>query len=1181
VPITTIKDLFASDISRNIEEVIKVDQEDEQIVRDELAEYVATESIKSHFEAILERYAEIPNKPNEGIGVWVSGFFGSGKSSFAKYLGLALENRALLGEGAGDLLAERIGDNKVSVLLKNIGEHIPTHAVIFDVSTDRGIRSGNQTLTEIVYRLFLKSLRYAHDLDLSELEITLEDDGRLEKFTAKYKEIFDKDWDAEKGKVALAMQQASRVMHELEPETFTTVDSWRESVKNRADITPNLLAERCLELMKRRRPQCSLVFVIDEVGQFVARDVQKMLDLQAVVQSLGRVGRGKMWLVVTSQEKLSELVGGLDDARVELARLMDRFPQPLQVHLEPADISEVTSKRVLSKNAEAQTVLRELFTEHRGRLTENTRLTAAITLPELSNDAFVDLYPLLPYQIDLIINVVSGLRTAGGASRHVGGANRTIIKLAQQLLIHPDVNLAAATIGELARIDQVYDLVSGNVPSELRGKIEAIKAQVDHPLAQSVAKAICLLQYVQSIHRTPENIAAALQVSVAGDSCLSEVKSALDALEKGLMVRRGDDGYRIPSPAEDDWEKLRASARPKAGDVSRIHADAIRILWQPQPSYSLNEVKAFKAGLYLNGRQIVPGDIDVHLSLVEPDEAEKEIAGARERSRGETTAVFWVTISDDPIERETAEVFRSREVLSRKERGAQTKDETALVAEEKRRQKRHEDELQRLLRQALLSGTAFFRGNDRSPDQSSATIGRATEHILSIALPEVFDRFEEAAARVAKGDLDALMKNENLLGLTPVFSQLDLVRDESGIAVINSEGGPLAEMLAKIADRTSYGETASGRYLADQFAKEPFGWEFDAVRLFAVALLRAGKIQATSKAQVIDSAKSLDARSTFSNNNLFRGASFQPKATVVTFEQRVDAAANFKDTFGKEITDLDGGALAREIHAEVEEHEQGVREVHTSLMQKQLPGADALETALDQMAVIRRSGEDQVILTFNASHHELKEAIKRTTELAKALTPGAIHDLKRAREVLDTSWPFLNTESDLTDTERKDADALEDLLTGEGFFRSLPEIDQRAKRLEEAYASRLSAAVKARIQAYEAALVTLRATPGWERLTDDQRARVAETLTQRAEAPSSDNASIPLLREQTANCGRELGTAVLEMLKMSEGDRIERISVASYFAGGIETDEQLEAALTGLREQIAGLIAAGKKVIVD
>jgi hypothetical protein len=89
--------------------------------------------------------------------------------------------------------------------------------------------------------------------------------------------------------------------------------------------------------------------------QFVARDVQKMLDLQAVVQQLGVKGRGKHWIVVTSQEKLNELVSGLDNRNIELARLMDRFP--LQVHLEPSDISEVTSRRVLARNSGAEQAL--------------------------------------------------------------------------------------------------------------------------------------------------------------------------------------------------------------------------------------------------------------------------------------------------------------------------------------------------------------------------------------------------------------------------------------------------------------------------------------------------------------------------------------------------------------------------------------------------------------------------------------------------------------------------------------------------------------------------------------------------------------------------------------------------------------------------------------------------------
>ena len=205
---TTIKELFANDISRRIEEVIKVDQDDELIVREEIAEYVVTDTIREHFSEVLERYWEIPKKPNDGIAVWVSGFFGSGKSSFAKYLGLALENRTVSGEGSAQLLASRIGDHKSEVLLRNIAEQVPTAAVIFDVSTDRGIRSGNQSITEIMYRLFLESLGYARDLDLSELEITLEEAGRLDDFTAKYQEIFNKTWDIGKGLIAIAVQQA-------------------------------------------------------------------------------------------------------------------------------------------------------------------------------------------------------------------------------------------------------------------------------------------------------------------------------------------------------------------------------------------------------------------------------------------------------------------------------------------------------------------------------------------------------------------------------------------------------------------------------------------------------------------------------------------------------------------------------------------------------------------------------------------------------------------------------------------------------------------------------------------------------------------------------------------------------------------------------------------------------------
>ena len=162
-PLPRIRTLFDKDIDRRIEEVIKVDQTDEDIIRAEIDEYVLTDAISRQYIDIYEHYAETPNKPHEGIAIWVSGFFGSGKSSFAKMLGLSIANRPIAGTPAATRFAQRANHGKLEVLLRTINEKIPTHAVIFDVSTDRGIRSVNQTLTEIMYGLFLQSLGYAKD----------------------------------------------------------------------------------------------------------------------------------------------------------------------------------------------------------------------------------------------------------------------------------------------------------------------------------------------------------------------------------------------------------------------------------------------------------------------------------------------------------------------------------------------------------------------------------------------------------------------------------------------------------------------------------------------------------------------------------------------------------------------------------------------------------------------------------------------------------------------------------------------------------------------------------------------------------------------------------------------------------------------------------------------------------
>jgi hypothetical protein len=1174
-----IETLFAHDIRRRIEEVIKVDQTDEDVIRAEIDEYVVTDSIRKFYTEVLESYGETPNKPHEGIAVWVSGFFGSGKSSFAKMLGLAVENRTIAGESAAERFAAQARDQRLTVLLKTINEKIPTHAVIFDVSTDRGIRSGNQTLTEIMYGLFLRSLGYAKDLDLSELEISLEERGELARFEDEYRRHFKKDWSREKDKVAFALSEASRVMHELDPATYTQADSWVQAVKNKADITPRKLAERAGELMQRRKPGHSLMFVVDEVGQFVARDVQKMLDLQAIVQNLGVRGRGKYWVVVTSQEKLNEIVSAIDDRKIELQRLMDRFP--LQVHLEPSDISEVTSRRVLTKKAEAEKGLGALFDEHRGSLTAHTRLSADIKMPELSRQGFIDLYPLLPYQIDLIIQIVSGLRTQGGASRHVGGANRTIIKLAQQLLVNQAVNLAASPIGALVRLDQVYDLIDSNIGSEIRAKIAAIPKQLRHPLAPAVAKVICLLQYVKSVHRTAENIAGALYPSVGGDSQLAAVKEALRELEAAHQVRQSEDGYRIPTPAEDDWERQRNGLSPKPADSHRLYSEVLASFWQPQPACTLFEAKTFKAGLAIHGREAVSGDIPFQFYLADSSqEFESLAAELRKRSQEERRQVFWAVALTDAIDRETVELYRSKEILARKEREAKGEQTLALITDERARQRRHHEELRRLLKQACLTGRAYFRGNDRSPPDSAIDVGKAAAEILGQALPEVFDRFKEAAAKgpeVKKG-LDALYTAESLQGLPSVFTDLRLLRDEQGKPVFCIESGPLKEVLERIEARANYGETASGRYLADELGKEPFGWDFDVVRLLTLSLLRGGRIETISKGQTLDIATSLEARETFSNNNLFRQASFRPKRGIA-FEEQARARQAFKNTFGNDIRDINPSTIAAQLREEIARREDAMTTVLSILTTHRLPGLTGIEAALGQMKAILRGPDESAISTFNTSHRTIQEAVQRAAELEQALTEPRLHDIDRARQALEIAWPFLKEEPGITPELASRAELLEELLRRETFYRDIPAIEQHSRALEIEYTRRFDDAQQARIDAYKAAYDRLAQIAGWAELPEETRREIAAPLLA-GRVPLPHTAPIPLLRSERDACEARLKNAVRRVQEIIEGERLATVQVQSYFGSGIETVEQLDAALSGVRDECTRLIGAGKKVVL-
>ncbi len=361
----TIGDLIDRDLSKKIEEIIQLGQTDEQSVHTELTEYIATDRLKADYKRLLMAIAEAPAEPHEGIGVWVSGFFGSGKSSFVKNLGHILSNAKVLGERASEILKGRFTDPNLANLIDSINARIPTEVVMFDVSVDRAVRYKAEKMAEVMYTVLLRELDYAEDFDIAELEIELEAEGTLEKFRAICEKEYE-DWSRVR-KGAQKLARASAVLHKLDAKTYPSPDSWAKSIHKSADITVGKLVERTFELSRRRRKGKALAFIIDEVGQYVARSSDRILDLQAIVREFGKQGKNRVksreaiapvWIIVTSQEKLDDVVSALDSKRVDLAKLQDSFKY--RIDLAPDDIREVATQRVLLKKKEAKKLLKKL-----------------------------------------------------------------------------------------------------------------------------------------------------------------------------------------------------------------------------------------------------------------------------------------------------------------------------------------------------------------------------------------------------------------------------------------------------------------------------------------------------------------------------------------------------------------------------------------------------------------------------------------------------------------------------------------------------------------------------------------------------------------------------------------------------------------------------------------------------
>lgn len=1181
---TRIAEIFSERVDRAIEEVIKVDALDDQIVIDEIREYYPTQSIQQQMLGVLEAYADAWRSPTDKVGVWVSGFFGAGKSSFAKLLGILLGSREVGGHDAIELFSKRVTDNRIKILLGQIREHQPTHVVIFDILKDNIAGAAQHPVTLVMYRALLRSLGYPTDIDLAELEINLEESGRLEPFKKKYQELYaGRRWDEGKRRTMTAFNEASATLHALDPRTYPAPDSWART-RARTDISPRKLAERVLLLSSARAQGRNVVFVVDEIGQYTARDLTRIGDLQGVIESFGQVGRGKIWLIATSQEKLEAILDIYERDRTELARLQDRFGH--KVFLNPSDIREVASHRVLHKKASAESAIRGLYQRHSGVLSHATKIAGAIELPGLEEDAFVQLYPMLPYQVDLLIIVVSGLRQQVGGAQTMGGANRTIIKLAQQLLIHPRVGLAAQPVGRLVTFDSVYELLSNNIATETQQEVDEIERLIPHPFAGRVAKALVLLQFAGAVYPTEENIAAVLHPEIGSLGVLANVREAVERLIEARKVRRTEHGLKIQSAAERTWDQERDGYRPTRGDQVRIIKDSLREIWgqgAAQPSYKLAGWKPFTAGLRIGSEVLVDGDVLFDVQHIEPDAAEAEsIEQARAATQRDLNTAGWTLHVSDEAMRAITERARSERMQTR---GARTRDEEPLLREEGRRLQRAKDSLREELNKALCRGRMFFQGNDRSPAEGATSPRTEAKRVLSEALEKIFHRFGDGSVQVTHADAEAILKTESLAGLPACYSELGLVRTEGSQVRLVTDDGAIKEVLDWIRLRCGEGRAPAGKDLEQHFGRPPYGWSFELLQLLVATLLRAGLITLTSQSQQIKAALTPEARGAITNNPRFRALTVQIRESALDRTKLIAATKDLESRFGLSCPSLTAESVASVLRERLGGEASRLENGRDVLRELRLPGQDLMAQALSVLRSIQGADDEGAVLSFLESVDTLAKAIPRARLIEDRVTEPVRAELGRAQAAAESVGPVLERELEETAKPRRALINLRGHLERETFFDHLAEIGAATKEILEGFEELHRTAFSQHRQAYEQALEELHRARGWSELTSEEQEQVARSLSERARAPADAEAwrrasnTLALVREEARAAPALLAEALAKLRAITAPQAVE-VHIRTLMNGPISSPEELEAALAAIREAVEKALAEGRPVIL-
>lgn len=991
-----LHNLFSKDIKRSIETVIKAD--DRSHVLQEVEEYVITNEISKKIANFFEAYNAFA-----GVnGVWISGFFGSGKSHLLKILSYVLENKAKNGTHLGELFANKVIDDtklKADILAAT---RTDSESILFNIDQQAQITSkaDANAILEVFYKVFYDHLGfYGFRPHIAEFEFWLHREGKFELFKTEFEKIIGKEW--EKARVDYVDPLVTDAIAEACGSIFNADSSKYKDILDKYDDIQKFsienFAEKVNDYIKKKSKGFRLNFFVDEIGQYIADNTKLMLNLQTIAESLATRCKGQSWIIVTSQEDLERVIG--DEGAVQsndFSKIIGRFQ--IRIPLTSANVDEVIEKRLLEKKKELEPSLQNTWNSEKDNLATVLSFSEAGVQFKFYKGAedFVAKFPFVPYQFDLFQQCIKALsRHNAFQGKHASVGERNMLGTFQEVL--KGVEQSNERI--LISFDQLFEGIRSTIKGEIQNAVTLAEKQLTNQMAICILKALFLVKYYDSFKTTKRNIAVLLIDSLDVDLKAHEkaVEEALNVLEQQTYIHRNGEIYEYLTDDEKDIEEEIKSTDIDPGHLTIFFNEVLfdEVIRDSRIKFNENK-QDFEFSRKVDG-VIFSREKELTLEIVTPNSDNYENdAYYTGQSLGNQTLVIFKLPADDLLIKDTRLMIKTNKYIKQTQSTTNKDSVKRILFEKAQQNQERRKQLVFLLKTLLGISTVYLNGTIHN-------VGNTQDGKL-----KVINAFQDLI-KLAYNKLKLLANtsfDETQLKNIMRSKQDDLFGgDDSTMSPAESEILQLIQRRKKQDDRTSLND------VKDHFSKKPYGWSQMAIWCVTARLFKRGKMEARQDSSILEDNQFLDA---LMNNRSWTNTLVSPQ---MDFDQQ--QIKKLKDFYQSLFNESNPYTEPKEIATQFKQKaEEEYNYIHSLLMnQSQYKFLSSLKPLEELLGNLKVMDYATLINSFKEYEDKVLDAKEEILDPIKRFMNA------EQKKIYDTAYQFMTGNQanfDYIDSQEKD-----------------------------------------------------------------------------------------------------------------------------------------------------------------